>query len=439
VLPVAISRLVYVSGSGEHLRTPRQLLVALGVVATLGIGALALRQKLPLRPSAEQLRADSLRAIESRTRRDTLRAGETLDALLRRGGLDGSAVRQVLAAATMIDPRRVQPGLGVAFVRSADSLPPDELKFKLDIDHLVRVVRVDSASWSATEERIPWTFDTVVVHGAVSENLYDALRPSSEPLFPGASREAVVLGVADVYKFRVDMSRELQVGDSVYAVIVRAKGPEATTRVAAVLATRLQVAGRAIEAFHYVTGASSNKYYDAAGKSLATAFLRSPIDFARITSGFGSRFHPVLKIRRAHEGVDYGAVTGTPVQSIGDGTVIRSSSGDGYGNVVEVRHPNGFVTRYAHLSRFSAKGRRGNRVEQGEVIGYVGSTGLATGPHLHFEILVGGNQISPSVALRNVDGTPLPDAARPDFEATRRRLLSLLTRAPGVVRLGVAE
>jgi murein DD-endopeptidase MepM/ murein hydrolase activator NlpD len=411
----------------------------MGVVIAVGLGALATRGKLPLGPSVEQLRADSLRAVEARTHRDTLHSGETLDALLRRGGLDGPSARHVLAAATMIDPRRVQAGLAVAFVRPADSLPPDEVRFKLDIDHIVRVTRLDTASWIASEERTPWTFDTVVVHGAVSENLYDALRPASEPLFPGGSREAVVLGVADVYKFRVDMSRELQVGDSVYAVVVRAKGPESATRVAVVLATRLQVGGRAIEAFHYVTGASSNKYYDAQGKSLATAFLRSPIDFARITSGFGSRYHPILKVRRAHEGVDYGAVTGTPVQSIGDGTVIRSSSGDGYGNVVEVRHPNGFVTRYAHLSRFSAKGRRGTRVEQGDVIGYVGSTGLATGPHLHFEILVRGNQTSPTVALRNVDGTPLPDAARPDFEATRRRLLSLLARAPGVVRSGVAE
>jgi murein DD-endopeptidase MepM/ murein hydrolase activator NlpD len=411
----------------------------MGVVIAVGLGALATRGKLPLGPSVEQLRADSLRAVEARTHRDTLHSGETLDALLRRGGLDGPSARHVLAAATMIDPRRVQSGLAVALVRPADSLPPDEVRFKLDIDHIVRVTRLDTASWIASEERIPWTFDTVVVHGAVSENLYDALRPASEPLFPGGSREAVVLGVADVYKFRVDMSRELQVGDSVYAVVVRAKGPESATRVAVVLATRLQVGGRAIEAFHYVTGASSNKYYDAQGKSLATAFLRSPIDFARITSGFGSRYHPILKVRRAHEGVDYGAVTGTPVQSIGDGTVIRSSSGDGYGNVVEVRHPNGFVTRYAHLSRFSAKGRRGTRVEQGDVIGYVGSTGLATGPHLHFEILVRGNQTSPTVALRNVDGTPLPDAARPDFEATRRRLLSLLARAPGVVRSGVAE
>jgi murein DD-endopeptidase MepM/ murein hydrolase activator NlpD len=409
-------------------------------VAALGLVAMALRGTFPRSPSADVLLADSLRAVEARTRRDTLHSGETLDELLRRGGLDGPSVRQVLTAATMIDPRRVQAGLVVAFVRPADSLPPDEVRFKLDIDHLVRVARVDSASWNATEERIPWTFDTVVVHGAVSENLYDALRPASEPLFPGASREAVVLGVADVYKFRVDMSRELRTGDSVHAVIVRAHGPESTTRVAAVLATRLFVAGRAIDAFHYVTGASRNVYYDADGKSLATAFLRSPIEFARITSGFGSRYHPILKIRRAHEGVDYGAGTGTPVMAIGDGTVIRASNGgDGYGNVVEVRHPNGFVTRYAHLSRFGARGQRGTRVEQGDVIGYVGMTGLATGPHLHFEILVRGNQTSPTVALRNVDGTPLPDEARPGFDAARRQLVSLLARASGVVRTGIAE
>jgi murein DD-endopeptidase MepM/ murein hydrolase activator NlpD len=309
------------------------------------------------------------------------------------------------------------------------------VRFKLAIDHHVLVKRADSTSWSTEEIRLPWTVDTVVVHGAVASNLYDALRPEGAPHFPGKAQESLVLSVADVYKFRVDMSRELQKGDSVHAVVERAQGPENTTRVARVLATRLFVNGRPIDAFRFQVPTSSNEFYDAAGKSLATAFLRAPLEFARITSGFGVRFHPILRTRRAHEGVDYGAGAGTPVMSIGDGTVIRSNnSGDGYGNVIEVRHPNGFVTRYAHLSRFSAKGKRGNRVNQGDVIAYVGSTGLSTAPHLHFEILVGGRQTSPTIALRNVDGTPLPKGSLPAFDQAKQDLLSLLSRASGVVR-----
>jgi murein DD-endopeptidase MepM/ murein hydrolase activator NlpD len=385
--------------------------------------------------SAAEIRADSVRAAEARIHRDTLREGETLDILLRRGGLDDAGVRQVIASVPAIDPRRVRAGLPVEFGRDNDSTPATDIKFKLAIDRHLIARRADSTHWVSEEVRLPWTFDTVVVRGAVANNLYDALRPAGIGLFPGASQEQLVLGVADVYKFRVDMSRELRTGDSVHAVVERAQGPESSTRMARVLASRLFVGSRAIEAFYFEVPSSRNLYYDATGKSLATAFLHSPIEFARVTSGFGMRFHPILRIRRAHEGVDYGATSGTPVNAIGDGTVVRANnSGDGYGNVVEVRHPNGFVTRYAHLSRFSAKGQRGSRVMQGDVIGYVGMTGLSTAPHLHFEIIVSGRQTSPTIALRNVDGTPLPAAALPRFESARQGLLALLGRSSGIVR-----
>lgn len=371
------------------------------------------------------------------TQVDTLRNGETLDRLLRRGGLDGAAIRQVLDAAPMIDPRRLRPGLPVEFVRDDDSSSTSEVTFKFDVDHYVRLTRVDSAGWVAREEHLPWVTDTVVVRGAVETNLYDALRGLALDLFPGTAQQALVLEVADVYKYRVDMSRELRAGDSVYAVVERSQGPESTTRVARILATRLFVAGRPLEAFYFRTATSRNVYYDAGGKSLATAFLRSPIEFARVTSGYGMRFHPILRLRRAHRGVDYGAGRGTPVNAIGDGTVTRAGNDPtGFGNVVEVRHANGMVSRYAHLSRFGAKARRGTRVMQGDVIGYVGMTGLATAPHLHFELLVNGRQTSPTTALRNVDGTPLPSSAKPDFDRERVRMLAMLGQPPGIIRAG---
>lgn len=407
--------------------------VVMVVAAALAVWVAA-RQVTSLGRSSADIAADSLRALDARTRRDTLRDGETLDILLRRGGLDGAAARQVLAATPMIDPRRVRPGMAVEFISDSAGAPATEIVFKLAIDRHVRVTRNDSVAWSAREVEFPWTVDTIVVRGAVANNLYDALHGAADELFPGASHNGLVFAIADVYKFRVDMSRELRRGDSVHAVIERARGPESSTRVSRVLATRLFVGNRPIEAFYFEAPSSSNVFYDGSGKSLATAFLRSPVEFARVTSSFGMRFHPILRIRRAHEGVDYGAAQGTPVMSIGDGTVVRAGDAGGYGNVVEVRHPNGYVSRYAHLSRFSAKGQRGNRVNQGDVIGYVGRTGLSTAAHLHFEILVGGNQTSPTVALRNVDGTPLPSAAKPAFDRARNALLAFLGRPPGVVR-----
>ncbi|MBM4192865.1 MAG: M23 family metallopeptidase [Gemmatimonadetes bacterium] len=393
---------------------------------------------------------------------DTLRDEETLDILLRRGGLDGPTVREVLAATPMIDPRRVRPELAVEFVRADSAAPTREVRFKLAIDRLVSVSRVlpapaangagnaaapaataDSAAggrWTAVVRELPWTYDTIVVRGAVGTNLYDATGDSARSLFPGASHEALVLEIADVYKYRVDMTRELQPGDSVQAVVERARGPENTTRVRRVLASRLQVNKKPIQAYHYQVPGIRNVYFDAAGKSLATAFLHAPIEFARVTSAFGMRYHPILGVRRPHRGLDYGARSGTPIMSIGDGTVTRvGSEPGGFGNIIEVRHPNGYVSRYAHLSRFARGMARGVRVQQEDIIGYVGATGLATAPHLHFEILVGGRQTSPSLALRNVDGTPMPNSAKSGFETARHTLSGLLSRGAGVITATSAQ
>lgn len=418
----------------------RRLLGVSLLVGTALTGWVVATRVAPFGGSPEARHADSVSATEARTRRDTLRAGETLELLLRRGGLMAPELGQVIAAAPMVDPRRLRPGLPVEFIADSAGGPTTQVVLKLDVDHHVQLTRLAGAGWTAREVELPWTTDTVVVRGAVARNLYDAMGHEAGQFFPGQSHDGLVYAIADVFKFRVDMSRELQSGDSVHAVVERARGPESTTRIARVLATRLFVAGRPIEAFHFAVESSRNVYYDGLGKSLATAFLRSPIEFARVTSGFGMRFHPILRIRRRHEGVDYGAVQGTPVNSIGDGTVVRAANnGDGYGNVVEVRHPNGYVSRYAHLSRFAARARRGTRVAQGDVIGYVGATGLATAPHLHFEILVGGEQRSPALALRNVDGTPLPESVRGAFGHARTALLALLARAPGIVRFGETD
>ncbi len=407
------------------------------VVAGVVAGWWLLRQSMLGRAVIAATEAQVLARIHP----DTLRPGETLDRLLRRGGLDGVATAQVIAAtAPVLDPRRLRPGLPVEFERDNDSTPAAAITFKLAVDRIVHVMRADSTRWETTVDTLPWTTDTVLVRGAVDANLYDALGGSAVELFPGGAHETLVLEVADVYKYRVDMTRDLRTGDSVYAVVERQQGPESTTRVTRVLASRLFVGGKPIEAFYYRVPSSSSAYYDDDGKSLSTAFLHSPIDFARVTSSFGMRFHPILGIRRPHRGVDYGAVSGTPVRAIGDGTVTRvGSDPGGFGNVVEVRHPNGFVTRYAHLRGFNRQvARYGARVKQGEVIGYVGMTGLATAPHLHFEILVRGSQTNPAAALRHVAGVPLPKGALRAFAGRRHELRELLNAPEGVVHAASA-
>lgn len=342
-------------------------------------------------------------------RPDTLGRGETLGKLLERGGLGPVETQAILAAAPMLDPRRLRAGLAVEFHgQDDDSAPANALRIKLAIDHYVHLERDSAGAWAAREERLPWTTDTVVVTGAVSSSLYQALAEAAGASFPGQANTELAWNLADVYEHRVDMSRDLQPGDSVYALIERSRGPEDATKVGRVLAASLFVGGKPIDAVYFPDDEGRPKYYDRNGKSLATQFLQNPVQFRRISSNFGSRRHPILNTMRMHNGTDYAAATGTPVRAIGDGRVLRLRFERGYGNVVDVQHANGYVSRYAHLSRFAKGLRSGDAVRMGEEIGFVGATGLATGPHLHFEVLVKGKATDPRRVLRNTDGTPLP-------------------------------
>jgi murein DD-endopeptidase MepM/ murein hydrolase activator NlpD len=159
---------------------------------------------------------------------------------------------------------------------------------------------------------------------------------------------------------------------------------------------------------------------------MRAAFLRAPLAFRRISSVFGLRKHPILGVTRGHTGTDYAASSGTPVRAVGEGVVIFAGRKGGYGNAIDIRHRNGYVGRYGHLRGFASGIRVGRTVNIGETIGYVGMTGLATGPHLHFEILVNGVQRDPSVALRNKTGFPIPAAEQSRFASVRLSLLAQL-------------
>ncbi len=193
-----------------------------------------------------------------------------------------------------------------------------------------------------------------------------------------------------------------------------------------------------LDVVHFASPSVSGEYFDQDGKSMRAAFLRAPLEFRRISSVFGLREHPILGGVRAHKGMDYAAAMGTAVRAIGDGVVITKGWGNGYGNMLEIRHRNGYVTRYGHLSRFAAGVQVGSRVAIGQTVAFVGATGLATGPHLHFEVLVNGEQRDPRTALKASDGEPVPESERTAFAQIRDRLLaSLDAPVAGVAKLGV--
>lgn len=213
--------------------------------------------------------------------------------------------------------------------------------------------------------------------------------------------DSVALQVAEIFSGVIDFHRDLRKNDRlsiVYEMKTRQGKPEKLVRI---LAAEFVNDGKPHHAFWFKTTGNAAGYYDLQGNSLKKAFLRSPLEFSRITSGFSSgRYHPVLREMRAHRGIDYGAPIGTRIRVTGDGVIEFAGVQGRYGNMVTVRHPGGKTTVYGHLSKFASGLKRGARVQQGDIIGYVGATGLATGPHLHYEFRVNGVHLDPqTIAL----------------------------------------
>jgi murein DD-endopeptidase MepM/ murein hydrolase activator NlpD len=355
---------------------------------------------------------------------DTLHAGETLSGLMARSGIGSRMLASMLGAVPALDARRVPAGMPVVVrTRESDSLP-SEIIFKLAVDRMLHVERTDSG-WTSTEVFLPWTTDTLVVEGTITSNLYNAIDEAA-PMLPAGARAELAWSLADIYEYRVDMSRDLREGDSFRALFEREVGPGGVTRIGHVLATRFTFSGEKVEAFRFATSDTHAEYYDQKGKSLRANFLRAPLQFRRISSTFGRRYHPILWRWRGHEGIDYAANAGTPIRASGSGTVIFVGRKGGYGNVIDIRHPNGYVSRYGHMRAFARGMHRGKHVEIGQTIGYVGMTGLATGPHLHFEIRVNGAPRNPRTALKLDDGIPIPDSLRARFASLRGTLVAAL-------------
>ncbi|MGH7619052.1 MAG: M23 family metallopeptidase, partial [Gemmatimonadaceae bacterium] len=368
---------------------------------------------------------------------DTLGRGESLHSLLRRGGMTDTAASRALQAATSLDHRHIPAGMPVTIRSESADSTPSEVTLQLSIDRLLHLRRNGDA-WTGVEERLPWTTDTIVVGGTIASNLYAAMDASAKNDLPTGARQQLSWALADVYEYRVDMSRDLQVGDEFKVVAERSVAPTGAVRIGRVIAATFKLSGSTIDVVRFASESVSGDFFDQDGKSMRAAFLRAPLEFRRISSVFGLREHPILGGVRAHKGTDYAAAAGTPVRAIGDGVVIREGWGNGYGNLLEIRHRNGYVTRYGHLSRFSADVHVGSHVAIGQVVAFVGSTGLATGPHLHFEVLVNGEQRDPRVALKQTGGDPIPDSERATFLQVRDRLLaSLGTATTGVTKLAV--
>jgi murein DD-endopeptidase MepM/ murein hydrolase activator NlpD len=245
-------------------------------------------------------------------------------------------------------------------------------------------------------------------------------------------RDATILKLSDIFAWDVDFVLDPRAGDSFTVVYEQLAKEGRVVGDGNILAAEFINDGKRFRAVRYVDAAGRVDYYTPEGASLRKSFLKMPVQFSRISSVFNPRRrHPVLNTIRAHRGVDYAAPAGTPVSAISAGRVQFRGQKGGFGNVIELAHTNGIVTRYGHLSRFAQGLTAGQKVDQGQVIAYVGMTGLATGPHLHFEFIEHGVNIDPQKAMsRATPGIPVPAAERTGFSQTVAPLLARLDAGP---------
>lgn len=271
--------------------------------------------------------------------------------------------------------------------------------------------------------------DTLFVGGYARGTFTDALHALAGEL-PGEERELVGQHLDRIFDGVVEQ-RGLGRAGRLRVAYERAVRPDGTTRAIRVLTAEAAVAGQLHTAYYFEQEGKPG-YFDPFGRSLDDRAWTGPLPSLRVTSAYGARrMHPILRRVLPHAGVDYGASTGAPVRATADGVIASAGRRGGYGNLVEIQHPNGYTTRYAHLSGFAGGVRRARYVRQGEVIGYVGMTGLATGPHLHYEVRRGGRPVDP-VRLAAVGGVSAELVMDPHWSAERRRLARLLARAPAI-------
>jgi len=353
-----------------------------------------------------------------------VRRNDTLDQIFRRLELsmdDLADLRGIRNVRMLLD--RLKPGEILTLSHRAGELIG--LERRLSPTETLQVKRDDESGFVANIEQTELLRTPTTARGVIRSSLFEAA---------GAAkiRDKTALALAELFAWDIDFVMDLRAGDTfavTYEQLQRPDGERVGDGV--ILAARFVNQGKTYEAVRYVGPDGKAGYFTADGRSLRKAFLKAPVEFSRISSGFSSgRKHPILNLIRAHKGIDYAAPSGTPVRAAGDGRVAFKGNKGGYGNVLELAHAGQIVTRYGHLSRFASSLRQGDKVNQGEIIGYVGRSGLATGPHLHFEYLVRGESRNPQTAVNTAPAAPVEAALRADFSAKATPLLASLDRLP---------
>jgi murein DD-endopeptidase MepM/ murein hydrolase activator NlpD len=340
----------------------------------------------PLQQEAESEPAPSQESYAESRVGVEIQRGDTLGSVLKRFGVEPPSAHALIETVQpFVNPKRIRPGDSFHVVLNREDQSIQAMEFVVD-DSLV-LVKATEEGWQAERQQIPSVREQQVVRGTITGSLYQSGTQA------GLS-SAHILELAKIFEYDIDFFSDFQSGNMFNVIFEQVRYSDGRRAMGRILAAELEAGNDVFSAFYFV-GKDGGDYYDGKGEALRRAYLRAPLSYSRISSSFNrNRLHPIFRTVRPHLAIDYAAPQGTPVVAIGRGRVEFIGWRGGYGNVVDIRHANNDVSRYAHFTRFAPKLRRGQSVEQGEVIGYVGQTGHATGPHLHFEFLRGGQKIN---------------------------------------------
>lgn len=393
------------------------------------LAAAAACQSAPA-PAPAHHAADVVLRREVETISDRVPRNATLDGLFAAHHLAAPSVQAAVAAVRRVfDARQIRADRPFTLVRFLDGRLR-EFEYRIDMDRVLRVVGgADPGAAEATVVTLAKSTAPVAVNGQI-----DAAHPSLIAAVDSSGETIqLALSLAGMFAGQIDFESDLQPGDAFEVLVEKSTRDGEVAGYGDILGARLLVDGREHQAFRWKDPASgAAAFYDENGRSLKRFFLRSPLRFEpRVTSRFSrSRLHPVFRTYRAHLGVDYAAPPGAPVVAVSGGTVVSAGWSGGGGNMVRLRHASGFESYYLHLSAFAKGIRPGQHVEQGQLIGRVGSTGTATGPHLDYRLRKNGVFVDPLAEHRRLPpGEPIPSGSLADFKAVRDQVLDTIANA----------
>jgi len=420
----------------------------LGLICAAALLAMILKPNASGLPAAEQEKAGKVTAAAKpdiditrydayledgsagrfTTRRIDIKSGDSLGPLLQEHGVSpGEAYKITQRFSDVYDPRYVKVGHSFNFIYADDQIK--DIVYKPNIDRTIFVERQNNNDFAARDITAEFKFDRVTVRSKIENSLYlDANRLGAP--------DKVIQQFANIYEYSVDFQRDIQPGDEFEMFFEVARDHRGNIiKAGDLLYTSFSPRGKTSSYYLFEDEKGRENFYDEAGKTAKRKLRATPVNGARLSGRFGKRKHPILGYVRSHKGVDFAAPRGTPILAAGSGTVERANRYGSFGNYIRIRHTDGYKTAYAHLSKFARGVKAGARVKQDQVIGYVGTTGRSTGPHLHYEVHHHGKAINPR-RLSQLSGKPLAKSQFPAFKALQakiddmRRAAPVLTAAP---------